>query len=113
MHSFYTNENFPFQIVEILRTLGYDVLTSLEAGRANQSIPDEEVISHAVETKRTLLTLNRKDFMKLHKTFPNHHGIIVCTNDPDLERQANYIHIMVRNETNLDSKLIRIYQKME
>lgn len=113
MHSFYTNENFPFQIVEILRGLGYDVLTSLEAGRANQSIPDEDVFSYAVETKRTLLTLNRKDFMKLHKIFPNHHGIIICTNDPDLERQAKYIHTIVSKETNLESKLIRIYQNMK
>ncbi len=113
MHSFYTNENFPLKIVERLRSFGYNVLTSFEAGRANQSILDEDVLLYAIETKRILLTLNRKDFMKLHKIFSNHFGIIVCTNDPDLERQSNNIHNAVSKENSLDSKLIKIYQEMK
>lgn len=113
MYSFYTNENFPYQIVEILRKLGYDVLTSYEAGRANQSIPDEEVLNYAIQTQRILITLNRQDFIKLHKLNPNHFGIIICTNDPDLERQARYIHNFVTKEKELKSKIIRIYQEMK
>lgn len=113
MYSFYTNENFPYQIVEILRKLGYDVLTSYEAGRANQSIPDEEVLNYAIQTQRILITLNRQDFIKLHKLNPNHFGIIVCTNDPHLERQARYIHNSVTKEKELKSKIIRIYQEMK
>ena len=36
MAEFYSNENFPKRVVEELRRLGHDVLTSYEAGRANQ-----------------------------------------------------------------------------
>ena len=35
MARFYSNENFPKRVVEELRRLGHDVLTSYEAGRAS------------------------------------------------------------------------------
>ena len=47
MASFYANENFPLPTVEALRRLGHDVLTSLEAGRANQRLDDQEVLTFA------------------------------------------------------------------
>jgi hypothetical protein len=37
---FYANENLMTELVETLRQLGHDVLTSYEAGNANQGIPD-------------------------------------------------------------------------
>ena len=43
MARLYANENFPFQVVSALRDLGHDVLTSLDAGKANQSISDDDV----------------------------------------------------------------------
>jgi hypothetical protein len=54
---FYTNENIPFQVVEELRRLGHDVLTSIDAGRANASVPDHEVLSFAAAERRILLSL--------------------------------------------------------
>lgn len=39
MFKFYSNENFPIHMVHQLRSLSYDVLTSYEAGQANQKIP--------------------------------------------------------------------------
>ena len=54
MARFYSNENFPFRAVVCLRALGHDVLTSLEAGRANQRIPDAEVLRFATEQGRAL-----------------------------------------------------------
>jgi hypothetical protein len=54
----YINENFPFQMVQALRILGHDVLTSLEAGNANQSIPDDQVLEYAAQDSRALLTIN-------------------------------------------------------
>jgi hypothetical protein len=42
---FYANENFARPAVEQLRDLGHDVLTILEAGKAEQAIPDNEVQS--------------------------------------------------------------------
>jgi hypothetical protein len=78
----YSNENFPRRVVEALRTLGHDVLTSFEAGRANQKIPDDQVLSFATEVGRVVLTLNRLDFIRLHREGGGAHaGIVVCTRD--------------------------------
>ena len=44
MLKFYSNENFPIEMVNLLRVRGYDVLTSSGAGQANQKIPDDEVL---------------------------------------------------------------------
>jgi len=48
----YANENFPFLVVQALRLLGHDVLTTLEAGNANQSTPDEQVLAFATQNRR-------------------------------------------------------------
>lgn len=63
MAAIYSNENFPKRVVEELRRLGHDVLTSYEAGRANQRIPDKDVLAFATEQRRAVLTLNRLDFI--------------------------------------------------
>src|SRR2546422_9497488 len=84
----YADENFPLRTVEELRRLGHDVLTALEDGRANQSIPDEDLLARATEIGRTLLTINRLDFKRLHRRMPDHAGIIICTEDPDRVGQA-------------------------
>lgn len=49
MSRLYTNENFRYSVVLRLRSLGHDVLTSLEAGNANQCIPDEDVLKFATK----------------------------------------------------------------
>lgn len=51
MTKFYANENFPLDLVQELRQFGYDVLTSYEAGQANKSISDEELLNFAHEQK--------------------------------------------------------------
>jgi len=88
--------------------MGHNVLTVQEAGNANLGIPDEEVLAFAVEGGRTLLTLNRYDFIRLHRSQPNHAGIVVCTNDPDRTRLANRIHEALCVEGSLSGKLIRV-----
>jgi len=67
MAALYSNENFPRRVVEELRRVGNDVLTSYEAGRANQRIPDDQVLSFATGQQRAVLTLNRLDFIRLHR----------------------------------------------
>src|SRR5437870_7292719 len=96
----YTDENFPLRAVEELRRLGHDVLTALEDGRANLSIPDEDLLARATEIGRTLLTINRLDFKRLHRQMPDHAGIIICTEDPDRVGQAQLLlHLLRRRES--------------
>lgn len=55
--SFYSNENFDLDMVKILRELRHNVITSYEAGQANQSIPDNEVLNFATHSNLTVLLL--------------------------------------------------------
>jgi hypothetical protein len=45
-----------------------------------------------VAEQRTVLTLNRRHFIRLHQTTPEHAGIVVCTYDPDFVALAQRIH---------------------
>ncbi len=75
MARFYSNENFPIPAVLALRDLGHDVVTIQERGKANESTPDPEVLTLARSEGRIVLTLNRKDFYKLHERSQDHAGI--------------------------------------
>ena len=109
MARFYSNENFPLRAVQALRALGHDVLTSLEADRANQRIPDAEVLRFATEEGRAVLTLNRLDFFRLHRDVGGRHaGIIACTQSRDSAALAARIHEAVETDPDLNGKLIRI-----
>jgi hypothetical protein len=55
MARFYTNENIPAQVVAELRRLGHDVMTALDAGKANSAVPDEDVLAFAAAGRRILL----------------------------------------------------------
>jgi hypothetical protein len=88
MLKLYANENFPLETVLILRNLGYDILTTHEMGKSNLSIPDEEVLTFALTENRAILTINRKDFMRLHRLNPIRSGIIVCTKNDDFKNFA-------------------------
>ncbi|MFM6059699.1 MAG: DUF5615 family PIN-like protein, partial [Microcystis aeruginosa] len=80
MARFYADEQFPLPVVELLRNLGHDVLTVQGAGNANQRIPDDQVLAFAVGQERAILTINRVDFIRLHRRDNQHFGILVCTN---------------------------------
>ena len=108
MSGFYADENFPFPVIDELRRLGVDVLTMYEDNKANQSLTDEEVLAIAHTGQRALLTMNRRDFIRLHTAKPNHSGIIVCTFDPDFAGQARRIADALAPEGTLLSQLIRV-----
>ena len=95
-------------MVEELRRLGHDVLTVLEAGKAEQSIPDDQVLAFAISLGRAVLTLNRKHFVQLHRTNPTHTGIIVCTFDTNFVAQADRIHKELQLPDGLAGQLLRI-----
>jgi predicted nuclease of predicted toxin-antitoxin system len=105
--AFYADENFAHGIVVHLRRLGHDVLTVHEAGRANQGIPDEEVLAFATELDRCVLTFDLRDFVRLHRT-ARHAGIVVCTVDANFERLATAIDAAVRGCAVLPGTLLRV-----
>jgi len=108
MARLYANENFPLPVVEELRRLGHEVLTTYEAGDAGKSVPDEQVLAFATAEGRALVTINRKHFIHLHNANSDHAGIIVCSFDPDFTGQANRIHAAIGSRAQLSGELIRI-----
>ena len=107
---FYADENFPLRTVEELRRLGHYVLTTFEDGRANQAIPDEEVLRRATKLNRVILTLNRGDFKHLHRKDNKHAGIVICTEDADRFGQAKRIAEKVGDFEDVRGQLIRVYR---
>jgi hypothetical protein len=104
----YSNENFPLPVVNALRGLGHDVVTIQERGRAGEAVSDPEVLKLAVSEDRAVLTINRKDFIKLHRIDPDHAGIIVCTLDSDFTGQATRIHDALVRCPDLKRQLLRV-----
>jgi hypothetical protein len=85
-----------------------DVLTAQEAGQAGQSIADEAVLLFATEHQRAVLTLDRWDFVRLHERQPKHAGIIVCSHDEDVVRQASRIEAAIQALPSLTNQLVRV-----
>ncbi len=108
MARIYSNENFPLDIVTRLRQKGHDVLTSYEAGQANQKIPDAAVVAFATQENRIVITLNRDDFVCLHRGGIEHTGIIICKDDRDYDGQAQAIQACLTENSDLSDRLIRI-----
>jgi len=108
MARLYSNENSPLHVVEQLRALGHDVLTIQETGKADQALPDDEVLKFATKENRAVLTLNRRHFIRLHQENSRHAGIIVCTVDADFTGQAVRIHNVINTQASIAGQLIRI-----
>jgi hypothetical protein len=104
----YSDENFPMPVVAELRLLGHDVVSIQERGRAGEGTPDDEVLQLAIIEDRAVLTINRKDFIRLHRKNPAHAGIIICTYNPDYPAQAIRIHAAIEGYADLHGQLIRV-----
>ena len=108
MARLYANENFAMPAVEALRTLGHDMLTTLEAGQAGRAVSDPEVLAQATAQGRAVLTFNRRHFIRLHAAAPRHAGIIVCTFDVDFSALASRIDAAIRALPALEGQLLRV-----
>ena len=113
MARLYANENFPLPAVEALRRFGHDVLTTADSARAGQAIPDAEVLAFAIAELRSVVTLNRRHFIQLHHTTPEHAGIVVCTFDPDFTALALRIHTALEARPQMAGQLVRIHRSGE
>jgi predicted nuclease of predicted toxin-antitoxin system len=108
MARLYMEEQFPKIVSQLLREMGHDVLTVQEAGNGNLGIPDEDVLAFAISGNRAVVTLNRDDFIRLHRADSRHCGVIVCTNDPDRSRMASRLNEAIITQEFLQGQLIRV-----
>lgn len=108
---FYANENLSADLVKALRNLSYDVVTSYEAGNANQRISDDQVLQTATAENRAVITFNRDDFLALHRSGVDHSGIIVCKDDSNIQGIGQALHDYLATQETLQNRLLRVLQK--
>lgn len=112
MLKFYSNENFPLKMVNLLRSRGYDVVTSYETGQANQGISDSEVLSYATNAGRIVITENRQDFIDLHQTIPDPAGIVICKVDRDYAGKVEILHnFFIQDVQPIENRLLRVMKQ--
>ena len=114
MSKLYGDENISVETIQLLQEFGHDAVSAKDMGKANQNISDEEVIEYATIQDRAVVTHNRKDFFRLHRTNQQHAGIIACTYDDNQVRLAENIDRAIAKEGgDLRQKLIRVYRPNE
>lgn len=104
----YSDENFPLGVVSALRAFGEDVVAIQERGRGDQGVPDSDVLQLATLEGRAVLTLDRFDFVRLHRVQPGHAEIIVCSADRSATAPAARIHAAVSEHADLHGLLLRV-----
>lgn len=61
-----------------------------------------------------MITLNREDFISLHKQGQKHSGIIICKEDRDFKKQSEIINeFTIQNTQPLIGRLVRIKKQNE
>ena len=92
----YLDEDVSVLVAELIRSHGFDALTTLEADQLGNS--DEQQLAFAVSRSRTLLTHNRVDFEALARhyfaTERTHYGIIVAVRRTPYEIVRRLLTIM-------------------
>ena len=78
----FLDEHIDVRLAVYLEARGYDVLTTVGAGRAGQQISDEEQLAFAAESGRVILTRDYDDFPNLDAEWKTqqkeHAGILLC-----------------------------------
>ena len=111
MFRFYANENLSLALIKELRHFGHDVLTSYDAGNANQGIPDDCVLAEATANDRCVITFNRDDFLALHRSGVDHAGIVICKDDRDYLAQAKKLNDFLQQQHDLQNRLLRVQRQ--
>ena len=92
----YLDEDVDVLISVVLRSRGYDTLTTVETG--NRSVADMDQLRAAVESGRTILTHNRVDFERLatelFEAGETHAGIIMVQRRPPYDIVSRLLPIL-------------------
>ena len=109
MARLFADENYPKRVVEWPNQLGHDAVTLQSRGLGGIKTPDEEVLRLAAQDQRSVLPINRRHFISLHRrTVGQHEGIIVCSEDQDREAFARRVNSATQRHEPLRGKLIRV-----
>lgn len=80
----YLDEDIDISLSIALKQKGINVLTTQESG--HKRLSDTEQLEFAVNSKRAILTHNKRDFILLHKKYllegKEHYGIILSDQRP-------------------------------
>lgn len=109
-HRLYTDENFPQPVADVLRSMGYDLLTVAEDGKAAQRWPDDLLLQRANSLRRVVITHDRRDFRRLHKAGIKHSGLVLCTRDRNGERLAASIDAALSKHPIMRGRLLNVYR---
>jgi predicted nuclease of predicted toxin-antitoxin system len=110
MARLFADEQFPQPVVNELRQLGHDVKTTQEAGLANKKTDDGMILRAASAEGRAVLTKNRRDFFKAAKAYPDHQGVVACTDNKNFRQLAHCIHEKLQPQPNLAGQEVRVYR---
>ena len=86
-------------------------MTVQESGLGGKAISDSDVLRFATTLDRTLITLNRRHFVRLHEEGSNHAGIIACTADNDFVALAARIDRVLLEKKTLPGQLVRVHRE--
>lgn len=90
---YFFDEHMPVAIAEQLRARGIDVLTALDAGRANQKIEDADQLRFATQVGCVLVTED-SDFVSLSASQQPHAGIVYFPIALDIGSCVEYLELL-------------------
>ena len=93
---FYTDENVSRAVIDGLRRLGTDVLSTPEADMLGKS--DEEHLELAIVEGRTLFTQDR-DFLRLNRRGVQHAGIVFAREGTSISRMIRGLRRVYETKT--------------
>lgn len=106
MKGFLADENLPLPVVISLRLKGMNLTTVREA--CLEGKPDNEVLEYALKHDLAIITMDRRDFKRLHHSGFAHKGILGVRFYPDFPEMAEAIFQAVRDQDNLDGTYIPV-----
>jgi hypothetical protein len=91
----------------MLKAAGYDVLTTVEAGRASRRLSDSDQLAFAAARGRAIYSHNVQDFSVLARQWADegrpHKGIIVSRLDYAWRLKAGFDLLFAQHEEAIDS----------
>lgn len=100
---------FPLKLPYKITVASIDITKALEELGFDVILLKKAVLAFSIIQNRAVLTLNRRDFFRLHRLNSEHCGIIASVDDCDRQRMARNINQAIVESETLTNQLIRVY----